>query len=92
MLPPRGVSTAHQIQTKCGKLPNVISLSPTPNLKPIDKINWRRDEVSCFSTTTVDAINTTKPCRPGCLWYILLYYFWTVGDVASRNLSLKHII
>jgi len=45
-----------------------IPLKPTPNLKSIDMKLWlwRRVEVSCFSTTTADAINTAKPCRAAC--------------------------
>jgi len=45
-----------------------LTLSPTPNLKSIDiKLCLRRRvEVSCFSTTTSDAINTTKTCRAAC--------------------------
>jgi len=65
MLPLRGVWIAHRIRTnfgRAGDLPNVIT--PTPNLKSIDvKVRlWRRVEVSCFSTTKADAINTAKPC------------------------------
>jgi len=32
----------------------------------ISNCDWRRVEVSCFSTTTADAINTAKPCRVAC--------------------------
>jgi len=42
-----------------------------PNLKLINikLCLWRRVEVSCFSTTTADAINTAKPCRAACdMW------------------------
>jgi len=60
MLSPRGVSTAHRIQTKFGRsgnLPNVIT-------HEIKLCHWRRVEVSsCFSTTTADAINTANSCR-----------------------------
>jgi len=62
MLPPRGVSTAHQTQTnfvRVGDLPNVITHAKF-------EISWRRVEVSCFSTTTADAINSAKPCRAAC--------------------------
>jgi len=47
-----------------------LTLSPTPNLKSIDiqLCLWRRVEVSRFSTTTADAINTAKPCRAACEW------------------------
>jgi len=39
-----------------------LTQSPTPNLKSIDikLCLWRRIEVSCFSTTTADAINTAR--------------------------------
>jgi len=49
-------------------LVNSPTLSPSPNVKSIDiKVwLWRRVEVSCFSTTTADAIKTDKPCRAAC--------------------------
>jgi len=33
---------------------------------------WRRIEITCFSTTTADAINTAKPCRATC--YFIVYF------------------
>jgi len=70
MLPPRGVSTAHRTRTnfvRAGNLANVL-ISLTPNIKSIDikLCLWRMVEVSCFSTTTADAINTAKPCQAAC--------------------------
>jgi len=45
-----------------------LTLSLTPNVKSIGikLCLWRMVEVSCFSTTTADAINTAKPCRAAC--------------------------
>jgi len=63
MLPPRGVSTAYRTRTnfvRAGNLPNVIKSLD------IKLCLWRRVEVSCFSTTTADAINTARPCRAAC--------------------------
>jgi len=56
----------HRIRTKFGRAGNLPNV--TPNLKSIDTklCLWRRVEVSCFSTTTADAINTAKPCRAAC--------------------------
>jgi len=63
MLPPRGISAAHRTRTnfvRVGDLPNVITHAKF-------EINWYeidiKHEVSYFSTTTADAINTAKPCR-----------------------------
>jgi len=66
MLPPRGVSTAHRIRTKFGRADNLSNLITHAKCQ----INWYKivplAEVSCFSTTTADAINTAKPCRAAC--------------------------
>jgi len=59
-----------------------LTLSPTPNFKSIDiKLwLWRRVEVSCFSTTSADAINTAKPCD-----YKSLQWYDYVGSHGSRT-------
>jgi len=68
MLPPRGGSTAHRTRTKFGRAGNLPTVITNAILKSIDTklCLWRRVEVSCFSTTTADAINTAKPCRDAC--------------------------
>jgi len=45
-----------------------LTQSLTPNVKSIDikLCLWWNVEVSSFSTTTADAINTAKPCRAAC--------------------------
>jgi len=65
MLTPRGVSIAHWTRTKFGRagnLSNVITHAKFQidwnKIVPLTKV-----EVSCFSTTEADAINTAKPCR-----------------------------
>jgi len=67
MFTPRGVSYAYRTRTnfvRVGDLPNVITRAKF-------EINWYkivqgRIEVSCFSTTTADDINTAKPCLTAC--------------------------
>jgi len=68
MLTPRVVSTAHRTQTnfvRVGDLPNVITHAKF-EINWFKIVPWRRVEVSCFSTTMADAINTAKPCRAAC--------------------------
>jgi len=78
MMPPRGVSTSHRIQTKFGRTGNFLTLSPTPNIKSFEiKLwLWRRVEVSCFRTSTAHAINTAKPCRAACDRSGLIIFGW----------------
>jgi len=60
---PRGVSTTYRTQTNVGRAGDL------PNPRQIWNkciYNWRRVEVSCFSTITADAINTAKPSRAAC--------------------------
>jgi len=68
MLPPRGVSTANGTLTnfvRAGNLPNVITHAKC-QIDCYKIVPWRMVELSCFSTTTADAINTAKPCRAAC--------------------------
>jgi len=73
MLPSHGGSTAHRIRTKFDRTVTSLTESPTPNFKSINiKLYlWRRVEFSCFSTTTVDAINTAKPCDERVTWWAM---------------------
>jgi len=86
VLPPRGISSAYRIRTKfdrAGNLPNVITHAKCKSIK-INFWVWRRVEVSCFCITTADAINTAKPCRPGCLWSVS-------ADMASQCKCVLHL-
>jgi len=67
MMPPRGCSSASRTQTKfgmAGNLPNVITHAKF-EINWYKLYLWRKVEVSCFSTTTADAINTAKPVIKG---------------------------
>jgi len=62
MLPSRGGSTTHRTRTKFGSggasyPPKVITHVKFPIKIDIKLCLWRRVDVSCFSTTAVDAIN-----------------------------------
>jgi len=60
-------------QTLSGLVTSLI-LSPTLNLYSLDikLCLWRRVEVSCFITTTADAINKAKPCRAVCDYHVCM--------------------
>jgi len=83
MLPPHGVLAAHQTRTnfvRVGDLPDIITHAKF-EINWYKMCLWRSVEVSCFSTTTADAINTAKPC----LW------LWNTG-VAYSSIGLTQTL
>jgi len=88
MLTPRGVSTAHRTRTKFGRAGNLLNVITHGNFKSIEiqLCLWRRVEVSCFSTTEADAINTAKPLD-SIAEYRLLYFTTSVEALFLNRLQ-----
>jgi len=40
-------------------------------------------EVSCFSTTTADAINTAKPCRAACDYFLIRPQYFIANEIGN---------